>query len=161
VVKHDRACHYFLCSISFDLVMRFASAPGRDRGVGLGLSGSPTGRSPPASRSGVISSIDAAAFLLLMISVNRMLGHIEHRRPPQVRGWRERGWTAQRCRHCRHCGAEQVLDFLVSIEPSLQVPFRKTPTQRSIWNLHLLWVDGWWYRESRKVGGPSRGRAYS
>jgi hypothetical protein len=89
VVKHDRACHYFLCSISFDLVMRFASAPGRDRGVGLGLSGSPTGRSHPASRSGVISSIDAAAFLLLMISVNCMLGHIEHRRPPQVRGWRE------------------------------------------------------------------------
>jgi hypothetical protein len=157
VVKHGRECHYFLCSISFDLVMRFASAPGRDRGVGLGLSGTPAGRSLPASRGGVMSSIDAATCLLLKISVNRLLGHIEHRRPRQVRVKEELRLDCPALQTLRgRAGSDFSRQRRIIIAGSVSKEYMAPSETTS--HIHLLgWVDGWWHRESRKVGGPYAG----
>jgi hypothetical protein len=141
VVKHGRACHYFLRSISFDLIRGLPQ-----RLVKIGESVSVCRALRPAGRSRHRVAVSCPALmqqstLLLMISADRMLGHIEHRRPPQVRGSKE---SRLDCPTLQTLRGPADSDFSCQRRTIVAGSISKEYMAASKWtsHIHLLrWVD--------------------
>jgi hypothetical protein len=161
VVKHGRACHYFVRSISFDLIRGLPQ-----RLVEIGESVSVCRALRPAGRPRHRVAVSCPALmrqtaLLLMISVNRMLGHIDHRRPLQVRGSKE---SRLDCPALQTLRGQQILIFLVNVESSSRASSPKKTWQHQGRRLISISCGGLIDEDvvSRERWGVlTRGRAYS
>jgi hypothetical protein len=105
----------------------------------VGLSGRPVARGI-AWRCHV-QHLTQQSTLLLMISANRMLGHIEHRRPPQVRGSKE---SRLDCPTLQTLRGPADSDFSCQRRTIVAGSISKEYMAASKWtsHIHLLrWVD--------------------